>query len=101
MITAMPTPDSTRLASSFAQAPQSCGESAGEPVILANEFAGILVQKISMRQGDRLRLKVLPDGAEILLDPMQLEAIMQMQPADFSGLLARAIENDEAGEKPE
>lgn len=63
----------------------------GEPVVISNEFTAVAIQKVSMRQGERVLLKVLPEGSGLLLDAMQLEAITRLRPEDFSRLLARNL----------
>lgn len=63
----------------------------GEPLVIANEFTAVLIQKVILRRGERLLLKVIPDGSSLLLDAMQLEAITRLKPEDFSRLLARNL----------
>ncbi|TYK71014.1 dihydrodiol dehydrogenase [Comamonas sp. Z1] len=63
----------------------------GEPIVVANEFTAVALQKVAMRQGERVLLKVMPDGSSLLLDAMQLEAITRLRPEDFSRLLARNL----------
>ncbi|CAM5276199.1 hypothetical protein AFAE65S_00216 [Alcaligenes phenolicus] len=65
--------------------------SSGEPIVISNEYTAVAIQKINMRQGERVLLKILPEGSSLLLDPMQLEAITRLRPEDFSRLLARNL----------
>ena len=63
----------------------------GEPVVIANEFTAVALQKVAMRQGERVLVKVIPEGTGLLLDAMQLEAVTRLRPEDFSRLLARNL----------
>ena len=47
-----------------------------EPVIeLANEFTEVVVERVRTRNGARLRISVPSSGREILLCPLELEAL--------------------------
>ena len=64
-------------------------ESAGEPVIeLGNEFAQVVVDRVRTRNGARLRITVPASGHQILLCPLELEALTWQDPEFFTRLLA-------------
>ena len=59
-----------------------------EPVIeLANEFTEVVVERVRTRNGARLRIRVPSSGAEILLCPLELEALAWQDHELFSRLL--------------
>jgi hypothetical protein len=62
-----------------------------EPISLANEFAEVEVSKVSTRNGARLRIFVPSSGSEILLCPLELEALTGQDHEFFSGLLADGL----------
>ena len=60
-----------------------------EPVIeLANEFTEVVVERVRTGNGARLRIRVPSSGAEILLCPLELEALAWQDHDLFSRLLA-------------
>ena len=63
----------------------------GEPIGVANEFTGVVVQKVLTRNGERLQLTVPKSGYRILLDAMQLEIISTLTPDAFTELMARRL----------
>lgn len=58
------------------------------PIELGNEFSQVVVERVRTRNGVRLRISVPPSGREILLCPLELEALTWAGPEVFSGLLA-------------
>ena len=60
-------------------------------ISLANEFAEVEVSKVSTRNGARLRIFVPSSGREILLCPLELEALTCQDHEFFSGLLADGL----------
>lgn len=61
----------------------------GHPAIrLANEFTEVLVECVQTRNGARLRIRVPASGHEILLCPLELEALAWQRHDLFSELLA-------------
>ena len=59
-----------------------------EPVIrLANEFGEVVVERVPTRNGARLRISVPASGREILLCPLELEALTWQDHDLFSRLL--------------
>jgi hypothetical protein len=54
---------------------------------LANEFAEVLVERVHTRNGARLRISVPSTGQEILLCPLELEALTWQDHELFSRLL--------------
>ena len=60
-----------------------------EPEIrLANEFAEVVVTLVHTRNGARLRISAPKSGREILLCPLELEALTWQDHDLFSRLLA-------------
>ena len=60
----------------------------GEPVIrLANEFAEVVVEQVRTRNGARLRISVPSSGREIMLCPLELEALTWQGHELYSALL--------------
>jgi hypothetical protein len=59
-----------------------------QPIRLANEFADVVIERVSTRNGTRLRIFVPSTGAEILLCPLELEALTWQDHDFFTGLLA-------------
>ena len=59
-----------------------------EPVIeLANEFTEVVVERVRTRNGARLRISVPSSGYQILLCPLELEALTWQDHELFSRLL--------------
>jgi hypothetical protein len=59
-----------------------------EPVIrLGNEFTEVLVERVRTRNGARLRISVPSSGHQILLCPLELEALTWQDHELFSRLL--------------
>ena len=59
-----------------------------EPVIeLANEFTEVVVERVRTRNGARLRISVPSSGRQILLCPLELEALTWQDHDMFSRLL--------------
>jgi hypothetical protein len=54
---------------------------------LANEFAEVVVEQVQTRNGSRLRVFVPSSGRQILLCPLELEALTWQDHELFSGLL--------------
>ena len=59
-----------------------------EPAIrLGNEFTEVLVERVQTRNGARLRISVPSSGHQILLCPLELEALTWQDHELFSRLL--------------
>jgi len=59
-----------------------------EPVIrLANEFTEVVVERVRTRNGARLRISVPSSGRQIMLCPLELEALTWQGHELFSALL--------------
>ena len=58
-----------------------------QPIRLANEFTEVVVERVQTRNGARLRILVPASGHEILLCPLELEALTWQRHELFSGLL--------------
>ena len=63
---------------------------------LSNEFASVTVELVTTRNGERLRVASTRTGTEILLDPVELEALSWQDHDGLSGLLRTRPE--EAGD---
>jgi len=55
---------------------------------LGNEFSEVLVEPVQTRNGVRLRISVPASGHQILLCPLELEALTWQDHEFFSRLLA-------------
>ena len=60
----------------------------GDEIRLANEFSDVVVELVPTRNGARLRISVPSSGHEILLCPLELEALTWQDHDFFSRLLA-------------
>ena len=58
------------------------------PIRLANEFTEVVVERVQTRNGARLRISVPSSGHQILLCPLELEALTWQDHELFSHLLA-------------
>jgi hypothetical protein len=68
---------------------ENSAASAGDPVIkIANEFTEVEVDRVRTRNGMRLRIFVPSSGRQILLCPLELEALTWQDHRLFSHLLA-------------
>jgi hypothetical protein len=59
----------------------------GEPIRLGNEFTEVVVERVQTRNGARLRISVPASGHQILLCPLELEALTWQGHELFSALL--------------
>jgi hypothetical protein len=64
------------------------GAGSDQPIRLANEFAEVVIERVNTRNGARLRIFVPSSGAEILLCPLELEALTWQDHDFFTALLA-------------
>ena len=60
---------------------------AGEYLHLGNEFAEVLVRKVTTRNGVRLEIVAPKIGRRIFLDPVELESLTWQTPETFSSFL--------------
>jgi hypothetical protein len=60
----------------------------GDEIRLANEFSEVVVELVPTRNGALLRISVPSSGHEILLCPLELEALTWQDHDFFSRLLA-------------
>ena len=58
------------------------------PIRLANEFTEVVVQRVRTRNGVRLRISVPSSGRQIMLCPLELEALAWQGHELFSALLS-------------
>ena len=59
----------------------------GAEIRLANEFSEVLIEPVPTRNGVRLRISVPASGRQILLCPLELEALTWQDHDLFSRLL--------------
>lgn len=59
------------------------------PIVIANEFADVVVRKVETRNGVRLELWSPRRGTCIRLDAVALDAISYQDPEFITGLLSR------------
>lgn len=59
----------------------------GPAIRLGNEFTEVLVERVQTRNGARLRISVPSSGHQILLCPLELEALTWQDHELFSRLL--------------
>ena len=65
---------------------------------LGNEFTEVVVERVRTRNGARLRISVPSSGRQILLCPLELEALTWQDHELFSQLLAGGPEAPSAEE---
>lgn len=61
----------------------------GEPVVIANEFAEVRVQRVETRNGSRLMIESPKSGQWITLDPLELESLTWQTADTFSAMIGR------------
>lgn len=59
------------------------------PIVIANEFADVLVRKVATRNGMRLDIWSPKRGSRVQLDAVALECLSFQEPELISQLLAR------------
>ena len=70
------------------RAPNNRAPDAGEPAIrLGNEFTEVVVERVRTRNGARLRISVPSSGHQIMLCPLELEALAWQDHELFTKLL--------------
>ena len=60
----------------------------GQAIRLGNEFSEVVVEPVQTRNGVRLRISVSASGHQILLCPLELEALTWQDHEFFTKLLA-------------
>ncbi|WP_077212620.1 hypothetical protein [Bacillus dakarensis] len=63
-----------------------------QEIRISNEFASIIVRKVSTRNGERLEIESPGLDLRIRLDALQMESIVWQKPEFFSQLLANPLE---------
>lgn len=63
------------------------GDAVGSEMMLGNEFASVVVRRVTTRNGVRLRIESPRAGSAIELDPLELEALTWQTHELFSRLL--------------
>ncbi len=64
------------------------GRDAGPAIRIGNEFTEVVVERVPTRNGARLRISVPASGRQILLCPLELEALTWQDHEMFTALLA-------------
>jgi hypothetical protein len=77
---------------------QAAGPDPEHVIKLGNEFTEVVVDRVRTGNGVRLRIRVPSSGAQILLCPLELEALAWQDHDLFSRLLATP--NGPEGEPP-
>jgi hypothetical protein len=67
---------------------QAAGPDPEHVIKLGNEFTEVVLERVRTGNGARLRIRVPSSGAEILLCPLELEALAWQDHELFSRLLA-------------
>jgi hypothetical protein len=67
---------------------QAAGPDPEHVIRLGNEFTEVVVDRVRTGNGVRLRIRVPSSGAEIMLCPLELEALAWQDHELFSRLLA-------------
>jgi hypothetical protein len=67
-------------------------EESNQEIRISNEFASILIRKVSTRNGERLEIESPGLGLLIKLDALQLESLTWQNSDFFSMLLANPLE---------
>ena len=67
---------------------QAAGPDPGHVINLGNEFTEVVVDRVRTGNGVRLRIRVPSSGAEIMLCPLELEALAWQDHELFSRMLA-------------
>jgi hypothetical protein len=67
--------------------------------VLANEFAEVHVSRVATNNGVRLRIRDPKSGREVLLDPLELEALTWQPREVFTGFLATPHGPEEEAEE--
>jgi hypothetical protein len=57
------------------------------PIVIANEFADVVVRRVMTRNGMRLEIWSPRRGTRVHLDAVELECLTWQTPEDFSALL--------------
>jgi hypothetical protein len=74
-------------ADSDAPASEAAATTDGVEIALGNEFASVVVRRVTTRNGVRLRIESPRSGSAIELDPLELEALTWQTHEFFSQLL--------------
>lgn len=59
----------------------------GEPLIIANEFAEVVVRRVETRNGARILIQSPKSGQWISLDPLEIEALTWQNTATFAAMV--------------
>jgi hypothetical protein len=70
-----------------AQREEFLEHAAGEPIVIANEFAEIRVVRVETRNGSRLMVESPKSGQWVTLDPLELESLTWQSTATFSAMI--------------
>jgi hypothetical protein len=59
----------------------------GDPLVIANEFAEVIVRKVRTRNGVRLLIESPKSGQWVSVDPLELEALTWQNEATFAAMV--------------
>ncbi|MDP7702649.1 MULTISPECIES: dihydrodiol dehydrogenase [unclassified Mycobacterium] len=63
---------------------------AGEPIMLANEFTEVVVQRVDTRNGARLLIRSPRIGRSITLDALEVEALTWQNPRTLAAMVGNS-----------
>lgn len=69
------------------EVPREAGVDA--PLVIANEFADVVVRRVLTRNGMRLEIVSPRHGTRVCLDALELESLTRQRPETFSAFLER------------
>lgn len=68
-------------------------------IVVANEFAAVLVRKVQTRNGERLEIRSIEHGRAVLLDAIALEALTWSNPLEVGQGLVNPFGPEQEEEK--
>lgn len=83
------TNDVTEQADGAVPAAHQAGGDGDGPIIIANEFADVVVRRVRTRNGVRLEIFSPHRGTRVLLDAVELDCLSYQQPEAFTAMLER------------
>ncbi|HZR99804.1 MAG TPA: dihydrodiol dehydrogenase [Chloroflexota bacterium] len=70
---------------------------ASAPLVIANEFATVTIEKVATRNGERLRISSPRLNTSIELDALALESLTWQPPETFSRFLEQPFGDADSG----
>lgn len=59
----------------------------GEPLVIANEFAEVVLRRVETRNGARILIQSPKSGQWVSLDPLEVEALTWQNTATFAAMV--------------